>query len=85
LRLRSRIAVVPQETQDTLITLLGTAPPDSAVHGDSFLSDFQTVPRRDENDQAFAAVKAILAAVGGIIELDDVMFDEAITTIRLRG
>jgi PAS domain S-box-containing protein len=84
-RLRSRIAVAPQETQDTLITLLGTAPPDSAVHGDSLSADFQTVPRRDENDQAFAAVKSILAAVGGTIELDDVTFDEAITTVRLRG
>ncbi len=84
-RLRSRIAVAPQETQDTLITLLGTAPPDSAVHGDSISAELQTVPRRDENDQAFAAVKAILAAVGGSIELDDVTFDEAITTIRLRG
>ena len=84
-RLRSRIYVLPQETQDTLITLLGTAPPDSAVHGDSISPELQNVPRRDENDQAFAAAKAILAAVGGTIELDDVTFDEAITTIRLRG
>ncbi len=55
------------------------------MHGDTISAELQTVPRRDENDQAFAAVKAILAAVGGSIELDDVTFDEAITTIRLRG
>ena len=84
-RLRSRIAIAPQETQDTLITLMGTAPPDSAVLGASISAELLAVPRRDESDQAFAAVKAILAAVNGTIEVDDVTFDEATTTIRLRG
>jgi PAS domain S-box-containing protein len=84
-RLRSRVAVAPQETQDTLITLMGTAPPDSAVHGENISAELLAVPRRDESDAAFAAVKAILAAVGGTIEVDDVSFDEATTTIRLRG
>ena len=85
-RLRaSRIAIAPQETQDTLITLMGTAPPDSAVFGESISAEMLAVPRRDESDQAFAAVKAILAAVGGAIEVDDVTFDEATTIIRLRG
>lgn len=85
-RLRSRLAA-PQETQDTWVTLLGTAPPDSAVHDDDVESisvELQAVPRA-ENDQAFAAVKAILAAVGGTIEVDDVTFEDATTTIRLRG
>jgi PAS domain S-box-containing protein len=84
-RLRSRIPIAPQETQDTLITLMGTAPPDSALHGENISSELLAVPRRDESDLAFAAVKAILAAVGGTIEVDDVTFDEATTTIRIRG
>ena len=84
-RLRSRIALAPPETHDTLITVMGTAPPDSAVHGENISAELLAVPRRDESDQAFAAVKAILAAVGGSIEVDDVTFDEATTTIRLRG
>ncbi len=84
-RLRARIALSPPETHDTLITLMGTAPPDSAIHGDNISAELLAVPRRDESDQAFAAVKTILAAVGGSIEVDDVTFDEATTTIRLRG
>lgn len=84
-RLRSRIALSPPETQDTLITLMGTAPPDSALHGENISAELLAVSRRDESDQSFAAVKAILAAVGGVIEVDDVTFDEATTTIRLRG
>ncbi len=84
-RLRSRIALAPQETQDTLITLMGTAPPDSAVGGENVSAELLAVTRRDESDAAFTAVKAILAAVGGTIEVDDVSFDEATTTIRLRG
>ncbi|MEP7119696.1 MAG: PAS domain-containing protein [Byssovorax sp.] len=84
-RLRSRIALAPPEAQDTLITLMGTAPPDSAVHGENISAELLAVPRRDESDLAFAAVKTILAAVGGTIEVDDVTFDEATTTIRLRG
>ena len=84
-RLRNRITVAPLETLDTLITLTGNAPPDSAVLEDEISADLQIAPRRDDNDQAFTAVRAILAAVGGNIELDDVTFDEATTTIRLRG
>ena len=84
-RLRSRVALAPQETQDTLITLMGTAPPDSAVGGENVSAELLAVTRRDESDAAFTAVKAILAAVGGTIEVDDVSFDEATTTIRLRG
>jgi PAS domain S-box-containing protein len=84
-RLRTRIALAPPETLDTLITLMGTAPPDSAVHGENISAELLAVPRRDESDLAFTAVKAILAAVGGSIEVDDVTFDEATTTIRLRG
>lgn len=84
-RLRSRISVAPTETLDTLITLTGTAPPDSGVLEEELTVDLQVAPRRDDSDQSFPAVRAILAAVGGSIELDDVTFDEATTTIRLRG
>ena len=82
-RLRGRITV-PSETLDTLITLTGKAPLDSGVLEEALTADLQVVPRRDD-DQAFNAVRAILAVVGGSIELDDITFDEATTTIRLRG
>jgi PAS domain S-box-containing protein len=83
-RLRTRISVVPPETLDTLITLTGRAPPDSGVLEDELSAELHVTSRRDD-DQAFTAVRTILAAVAGSIELDDITFDEATTAVRLRG
>ncbi|MEO7330495.1 MAG: hypothetical protein ABI193_18110, partial [Minicystis sp.] len=84
-RVRGRNLGAPSEAQDTLLVIVGGAPPESSLPGVEISAEMQTVPRPNESDPAFAAAKALLAACNGAVEIDDLKLDEVCTVIRLRG
>lgn len=84
-RLRGRQLGAPTEAQDTLIVLVGGAPPESSLPGVEISAEMQTLPRQNESEAAFTAAKALLAASNGTVEIDDIKLDEVCTVIRLRG
>lgn len=85
-RMRSRLVPHSADMQDTLIVIAGGAHPESSLPGTDISSDIlQTIPRRADADQAFAAARSLLAACNGSIESDEVTLDEACTVIRFRS
>ena len=62
-RLRGRQLGAPTEAQDTLIVLVGGAPPESSLPGVEISAEMQTLPRQNESEAAFTAAKALLAAL----------------------
>jgi PAS domain S-box-containing protein len=71
--------------EQVLLEVLGTAPADLADAAMEISSDvLRTVPRPDEADVAHSAAKALIAAVGGVIEIDDATFTAARSVVRLK-
>ena len=71
--------------EQVLIEVLGAAPADLADSAMEISSDIlRTVPRPDEADVAHNAAKALIAAVGGVIEIDDATFTIARSVVRLK-
>ena len=73
------------EAQDTLIVIVGGAPPDSSLPGVEISAELQTIPRPNEEGAAFAAAKTLLGVWGASVEIDDLKLDEVCTVVRLRG
>ncbi len=84
-RVRGRHLGAPSEAQDTLIVIVGGAPPESSLPGVEISAELQTLPRQNEAAPAFTAAKALLATCNGAGAIDDLKLDEVCTVIRLRG
>ena len=55
--MRGRQLGAPTEAQDTLIVLVGGAPPESSLPGVEISAEMQTLPRQNESEAAFTEIE----------------------------